>query len=72
MGAVGYLHEVALERFGAQLPQLEIYFAGPPAMALAVQRMLVECEFVSDRRSAGGSRFPRQGCIDGESMRAYY
>ena len=41
-GAVGYLHEVALERFGSRLPQLEIYFAGPPAMAMAVQRMLLD------------------------------
>jgi toluene monooxygenase electron transfer component len=40
-GDVGYLHEVALERFGARLPEFEIYFAGPPAMAMAVQRMLV-------------------------------
>ena len=39
-GAVGYLHEVALERFGARLPELEIYFAGPPAMAVALQGML--------------------------------
>ena len=43
-GAVGYLHEVALERFGAQLPQMEIYFAGPPVMATAVQRMLVDAK----------------------------
>jgi toluene monooxygenase electron transfer component len=43
-GAVGYLHEVALERFGAQLPQMEIYFAGPPVMATAVQRMLLEAK----------------------------
>jgi toluene monooxygenase electron transfer component len=43
-GAVGYLHEVALERFGEQLPQMEIYFAGPPAMATAVQRMLVDAK----------------------------
>ena len=41
-GAVGYLHEVALERFGAQLPQFEIYFAGPPVMATALQRMLLD------------------------------
>jgi toluene monooxygenase electron transfer component len=48
-GAVGYLHEVALERFGAQLPEFEIYFAGPPAMALAVQRMLVDAKVPSDQ-----------------------
>jgi toluene monooxygenase electron transfer component len=43
-GAVGYLHEVALERFGARLPAMEIYFAGPPAMATAVQRMLLDAK----------------------------
>lgn len=43
-GAVGYLHEVALERFGARLPELEIYFAGPPAMAVALQRMLLDAK----------------------------
>lgn len=43
-GAVGYLHEVALERFGARLPEMEIYFAGPPAMATAVQRMLLDAK----------------------------
>jgi toluene monooxygenase electron transfer component len=48
-GGVGYLHEVALERFGAQLPEFEIYFAGPPAMALAVQRMLVDAKVPSDQ-----------------------
>jgi toluene monooxygenase electron transfer component len=46
-GTVGYLHEVALERFGAQLPEFEIYFAGPPAMAMAVQRMLVDAKVPS-------------------------
>jgi toluene monooxygenase electron transfer component len=48
-GDVGYLHEVALERFGAQLPEFEIYFAGPPAMAMAVQRMLVDAKVPSDQ-----------------------
>lgn len=43
-GAVGYLHEVALERFGAGLPQMEIYFAGPPPMAMAMQRMLLDAK----------------------------
>lgn len=41
-GPVGFVHEFALQRFGARLPQLEVYFAGPPAMAQAVQRMLFE------------------------------
>ena len=48
-GAVGYLHEVALQRFGAQLPQLEIYFAGPPVMATAVQRMLFDAGVPGDQ-----------------------
>ena len=43
-GSVGFVHEVALQRLGAQLPQLEIYFAGPPAMAGAVQSMLLEAQ----------------------------
>jgi toluene monooxygenase electron transfer component len=43
-GSVGYLHEVALERFGTRLPEMEIYFAGPPAMAMAVQRMLLDAK----------------------------
>ncbi|MFZ2648733.1 MAG: 2Fe-2S iron-sulfur cluster-binding protein [Burkholderiaceae bacterium] len=41
-GAVGWLHDVAQQRFSTQLQQMEIYFAGPPAMASAVQRMLHE------------------------------
>jgi toluene monooxygenase electron transfer component len=27
--------------FGTRLPQFEVYFAGPPAMATAVQAMLL-------------------------------
>ena len=38
-----------MTRFGAQLPQMEIYFAGPPAMALAVQRMLVDAKVPSQQ-----------------------
>jgi toluene monooxygenase electron transfer component len=48
-GAVGYLHEVALEQFGARLPGFEIYFAGPPAMATAVQRMLLDAKVPPDQ-----------------------
>jgi toluene monooxygenase electron transfer component len=40
-GAVGFLHDVAQQRFGSKLTQMEIYFAGPPLMAQAVQRMLL-------------------------------
>lgn len=40
-GATGFIHELAQDRFGERLADLEIYFAGPPAMATAVQQMLV-------------------------------
>lgn len=40
-GATGFVHEVAHKRFGERLAQMEIYFAGPPAMAMAVQQMLL-------------------------------
>lgn len=39
-GKVGFVHELALATMGASLGQHEIYFAGPPPMAQAVQRML--------------------------------
>jgi len=41
-GASGFVHEHALALHGPRLAALEIYFAGPPAMATAVQRMLQE------------------------------
>jgi toluene monooxygenase electron transfer component len=41
-GKVGFVHDLALETMGTALGQHEIYFAGPPAMAQAVQRMLFE------------------------------
>jgi toluene monooxygenase electron transfer component len=41
-GRVGFVPDVAKELFGETLPQFEIYFAGPPAMAEAVMRMVVE------------------------------
>jgi toluene monooxygenase electron transfer component len=37
-----FVHEAALALHGTALPQMEIYFAGPPAMATAVQRMLLD------------------------------
>ena len=40
-GRVGFVHELALQVLGSRLPEHEIYFAGPPAMAQAVQLMLV-------------------------------
>ncbi len=41
-GKVGFVHELALEVLGATLPAHEIYFAGPPLMAQAVQKMLMQ------------------------------
>jgi toluene monooxygenase electron transfer component len=43
-GATGYLHNFARERFGERLAQMEIYFAGPPAMATAIQKMLLDAK----------------------------
>ena len=40
-GYRGFVHDVADELFGVKLAACEIYFAGPPAMAQAVQKMLV-------------------------------
>lgn len=41
-GKVGFVHELALETMGMAMPSHEVYFAGPPAMAQAVQRMLMQ------------------------------
>lgn len=41
-GRVGFVHELALHVLGHALAEHEIYFAGPPPMAQAVQRMLIE------------------------------
>ncbi len=41
-GSFGFVHELALETMGMAMPAHEIYFAGPPPMAQAVQRMLIE------------------------------
>jgi toluene monooxygenase electron transfer component len=38
----GYVHEVVGLLYGAQLPAMEIYFAGPPLMAQALLKLLVE------------------------------
>ena len=40
-GHRGFVHDVADALFGARLAASEVYFAGPPAMAEAVQKMLV-------------------------------
>ena len=41
-GYRGFVHDLAVELFGHRLADCEIYFAGPPMMGEAVQRMLVE------------------------------
>lgn len=41
-GRVGFVHEYAKETLGENLCDYEFYFAGPPAMATAVQRMLIQ------------------------------
>lgn len=48
-GAAGFLHEIARERFGERLAQMEIYFAGPPVMAQAMQQMLLAAQVPSDQ-----------------------
>lgn len=40
-GHVGYVHALADTLFGDRLREMEIYFAGPPAMGAAVQRALL-------------------------------
>ena len=39
--AHGFVHEAALSLHGERLREMEVYFAGPAAMATAVQRMLL-------------------------------
>jgi len=41
-GKSGFVHEATLELFKENLADFEIYFAGPPLMAEAVQKMLYE------------------------------
>jgi len=41
-GETGFVHEVVARTLGANLVHHEIYFAGPPVMAQAVQRMLLQ------------------------------
>jgi toluene monooxygenase electron transfer component len=48
-GATGFLHEVAKARFGDALTDMEVYFAGPPAMAEATHRMLYEAGVPPER-----------------------
>lgn len=41
-GKTGFIHEIARDFIGERWNDYEYYFAGPPAMAEAVQRMLLE------------------------------
>ncbi|MDB5594774.1 MAG: tmoF [Hyphomicrobiales bacterium] len=41
-GLTGFVHDIAANMFGDKLADMEIYFAGPPAMAEAVTRLTVE------------------------------
>jgi toluene monooxygenase electron transfer component len=48
-GPTGFIHEVVRDRFGEHLPQMEIYFAGPPLMATAMQQMLLAAKVPSEQ-----------------------
>lgn len=48
-GATGFLHELVRERFDQRLVEMEIYFAGPPAMAQAMQQMLLAAKVPFDQ-----------------------
>ncbi len=39
---MAYVHDAALRLHGSDLAAMEVYFAGPPVMATAVQRMLLD------------------------------
>ena len=47
---VAFVHEAALRLHAKQLPQMEVYFAGPPAMSTAVQRMLLDAGVPPDQQ----------------------
>jgi toluene monooxygenase electron transfer component len=43
-GRSGFVHEAVMDLLGDSLAEYEFYFAGPPAMAVAVQRMLIQAK----------------------------
>jgi toluene monooxygenase electron transfer component len=43
-GCTGFVHEAVADMLRTTLPAYEFYFAGPPAMALAVQKSLIEAK----------------------------
>jgi toluene monooxygenase electron transfer component len=48
-GPTGFIHEVVKEHLGERLSEFEIYFAGPPPMAKAMQIMLHEAGVEPER-----------------------
>ncbi len=46
---MAFVHEAALSLHGPRLKDMEIYFAGPPAMATAVQRTLMDAGVPPDQ-----------------------
>ena len=46
----GFVHEAALALHDERLRAMEVYFAGPPAMATAVQRMLLDAGVPPDQQ----------------------
>ncbi|WP_454856939.1 FAD-binding oxidoreductase [Rhizobium binxianense] len=41
-GYRGFVHEIAAKLFAERLPSCEVYFAGPPMMGQAIQKMLLD------------------------------
>ncbi|WFU51424.1 FAD-binding oxidoreductase [Sinorhizobium terangae] len=41
-GHCGFVHELAAKLFSDRLPECEVYFAGPPLMGQAIQKMLID------------------------------
>lgn len=48
-GPVGFVHEIARDLLADRLPEREIYFAGPPAMGAATQKMLFDLKVPLDQ-----------------------
>lgn len=48
-GLRGFVHDVAHQLFGETLRDKEIYFAGPPLMAQAVQKLMFELKVPADQ-----------------------
>ncbi|MDB5776839.1 MAG: oxidoreductase [Herbaspirillum sp.] len=49
VGKIGFVHELVQQVLAGQLGAHEIYFAGPPPMAQAVQRMLIDEKVPNDQ-----------------------